>query len=65
MSTGVPQLAVWPLSGNSANQEGFQKEFQDYCSPHGETKPDQHMILSYNSGVSGVWDRVEIPLGVL
>ena len=65
MPTGVPQLAVWPLSGNSANQEGFQKELQDYWSPHGETRPGQHMILSSNGGVAGVRDGVEIPLGVL
>ena len=65
MPTGVPQLVVWPLSCNSANQEDFQKELQDYWSPHGKTIPSQHMILSSNGGEAGVGDGVEIPLEVL
>ena len=27
---GMPQLAVWPLSGNKADQEDFQQELRNY-----------------------------------
>jgi len=65
MPTGVPQLVVWPLSGIKADQEVFQKELHDYWSPHGGTRPSQHMSPSSNVGIAGVRNGIEIPLGVL
>ena len=65
MPSGVPQLAVWPLSGIKADQEGFQKELRDYWNPHGGIRPSQHTSLSSNAGIVGVWNGIEIPLGVL
>ena len=65
MPSGVPQLVVWPLSGIKANQEGFQRELHGYWNPHGGIRPSQHTSLSSNAGIAGVWNRIEIPLGVL
>ena len=65
MPTGVPQLAAWPLSGNSASQEAFQQMLLG-CSQHpGETRPPHLMNPSSKSGTAGVWKGAEIPLGVL
>ena len=65
MPTGVPQLAAWPLSGNSANQEVFQQKLLG-CSQHpGEARPPYLMNPSSKSGTAGVWKGVEIPLEVL
>ena len=65
MPTGVPQLAAWPLSGNSANQEAFQQKLLS-CSQHpGETRSLHLMNPSSKSGAVGVWKGVEIPLKVL
>ena len=65
MPSGVPQLAVWPLSSIKADQEGFQKELRDYWNPHGGIRPSQHTSLSSNAGIADVWNGIEIPLGVL
>ena len=63
--TGVPQLATWPLSGNSASQEAFQQMLLG-CSQHpGETRPPYLMNPSSKSGTADVWKGAEIPLGVL
>ena len=65
MPTGVPQLATWPLSGNSASQEAFQQMLLG-CSQHpGETRSPHLMNPSSKSGTAGVWKGAEIPLGVL
>ena len=65
MPTRIPQLAVWPLSGNSASQEAFQQMLLG-CSQHpGETRPPHLMNPSSKSGTAGVWKGAEIPLGVL
>ena len=54
MPTGVPQLAAWPLSGNSASQEAFQQMLLG-CSQHpGETRPPHLMNPSSKSGTAGV-----------
>ena len=65
MPSGVPQLVVWQLSGNGADQEAFQKQLQDYWSHHGGTTPNKHMSLSLNGGIAGVRNRIKIPLGIL
>ena len=65
MPSGVSKLAIWPLSGIKADQEGFQRELHDYWNPHGEIRPSQHMSLSSNAGIAGVWNGIEIPLGNL
>ena len=65
MPSGVPQLAVWPLSGIKADQEGFQQELHGYWNSHGEIGPSKHTSLSSNAGIAGVWNGIEIPLGVL
>ena len=41
MPTGVPQLAAWPLSDSSADQEVFQKQLLSFLQLPGETKPSQ------------------------
>ena len=65
MPSGVPQLATWPLLGNSANQEAFQQKLLG-CSRHlGEARPPHLMNPSSKSGTTGVWKGVEIPLEVL
>ena len=65
MPTGVPQLAAWPLSGNTVDQEDFQKQLQGYSQPPGGTKQSPIMNLSSNVGIAGVKSGIEIPLGVL
>ena len=62
---GVPQLVVWPLSGNSVDQEDFQKELHDYWHLHGGAKPHLPTSLSSKSGIAGVRNGVEIPLEAL
>ena len=65
MPAEVPQLAAWPLSGNSANREVFHQELLG-CSQHpGEARPPQLMNPSSKRGTTGVWKEVEIPLKVL
>ena len=64
MPTGVPQLAAWPLSGNSAGQEVFQQMLLG-CSQHpGGTRPPHLMNPSSKCGTAGVWKGAEIPLEV-
>ena len=49
MPVGVPQLVVWPLSGNSVDQEDFQKELHNYWHLQGEAKPHLPTGLSWDS----------------
>ena len=65
MPMGVPQLVVWPLSSNSVDQKGFQKELHDYWHRHGEAKPHLTTSLSSKSGIASVRNGVEIPLEAL
>ena len=65
MPTGVPQLAAWPLSGKSADQEAFQRELLIYSQHPGGARPPQVMKASSNAGIAGVRNGIEIPLGVL
>ena len=65
MPTGVPQLAAWPLSGRSVDQEAFWKKLLNYSQHPGELRHLQVMRVSSNIGIAGVRDGIEIPLGVL
>ena len=64
-ATGVPQLAAWPLSGKSVDQEDFQKQLQGYSQLPGGTRQPPVMTLSSNVGIAGVRNDIEIPLGAL
>jgi len=65
MPAGIPQLAAWPLSSNSASQEAFQQKLLDYFQHPGETRPFHPMSPSSNSGTTGIRKGVQIPLKAL
>ena len=65
MPTGVSQLATWPLSGSSVDQEAFRKKLLNYSQHPGELRHLQVMRVSSNIGIADVRDGIEIPLGVL
>ena len=48
MPEGVPQLAIWPLSGIKADQEGFLKELHVYWSLHGGARPYESLFKRWN-----------------
>ena len=54
MPMGVPQLAAWPLSGKSADQEAFQRELLIYSQHPEGARPPQVMKASSNAGIAGV-----------
>ena len=65
MPAGVPKLAVWPLSGKSADQEAFQQKLHSWSQLY--CVPNQHHLSnpSLGNGTAGAWNGVEIPLRVL
>ena len=64
MPTGVPQLANWPLSGNSTSQEAFQQKLLG-CSQHPRETRVPHLMNPSKSGTTDVWKGVQIPSEVL
>ena len=61
MPAGVPQLAAWPVSGNNAEQNTFQKRLLGYSDDYGEEKRHQIMNQSSRNRVAGVRRGIEIP----
>ena len=59
MPKGVPQLAAWPLSGKSANQEAFQRELLIYSQHPGGARPPEVMKAFSNAGIAGVRNEIE------
>ena len=64
MPTGVPCLAVWPLSGNNADREAFHQQLLSWSQLHGDQRQLHRMNLSLENGTADVWNRIEIPLEV-
>ena len=62
MPSGVPQLAAWPLSGNSADREAFQQQLCIWSQHPCDSRQHHHMNLSLGNGTADVWNRIEIPL---
>ena len=59
MKEGVPQLIVWPISGDHTHHKDFLHRLQTSCLPHGGTGPTITPPLL--NGLAGVNNRVEIP----
>ena len=62
MKQGVPQLIVWPISGNPTHHKDFLQRLQALCSPHGEIRPTPIMGPLSLNGLAGVTSGTEIPL---
>ena len=62
MQQGVPQMVVWPISGNPTHHEEFLRKVQTSCLHHGETKQTPIMVPHSLDGLAGVSRGVEIPL---
>ena len=56
-----PQLAAWPISGNSTKTSKFLVQAQNYCWRHGGQNPHNHMIPFLEGGCAGVVKGVRIP----
>ena len=55
------QLAAWPISGDPAKQEAFQRELQSSSCAHGERSPSPPTTHSFTSGSAGALNGIEIP----
>ena len=62
MQEGIPQLVVWPISGNPSHHEAFLQRLQTSWLHHGKTKPMPTMDAPFLNGLAGVNRGVEIPL---
>jgi hypothetical protein len=65
MPEGVPQLAIWPLSGRSAEQQAFQRQLLNCSEPYREARLNPTSSLSSKSEIAGVRIGVEIPFKAL
>ena len=55
------QLAAWPISGNRAKPEAFQKSLQNFYWHHGVQNPKPAATHSFTSGSAGIISGIEIP----
>ena len=53
-----PQLAVWPISGESMPVKAFQEQLGISSCPPGEPNPIKPMILTSRSGYAGTLQGV-------
>ena len=53
-----PQLAVWPISGESMPVKAFQEQLGISSCPPGEPNPMKPMILTSRSGYAGTLQGV-------
>ena len=59
------QLAMWPTSGNTANQKNFQNKLQNFSLHPGDTSPPNLTTHTFTSGSAGVLHGIEILFQVL
>ena len=57
----LPQLAVWPISGNTTATKEFLRKLQHSFSTHGESSQLNPMTRYANGGSAGVMNGVVIP----
>ena len=57
----VPQLAMWPVSGNDTLVAAFQRRLLNFCSNPGESNQVSPMTHTFGSGFAGVLKGVAIP----
>ena len=60
-----PQLAAWPISGESLQVRAFQEQLGISSFPPGEPNPTRPMIPTSRSGYAGALKGVQIPFLVL
>ena len=61
-TTLIPQLAVWPISGNSTEARSFQRKQPPSCSNPGGPRLISLTTHSSGNGIAGVVNGVQIQL---
>ena len=62
MKQGVPDLVVWPISGNPLHHKAFLQKLQSSFCHHGGQRPNQITTHCLQDGPIGVSKGIEIPL---
>ena len=64
-TTLIPQLAVWPISGDSTEARSFQRKQPPSCSNPGGPRPISLTTHSSGNGIAGVVNGVQIQFQAL
>ena len=64
-TTLIPQLAVWPISGNSTEARSFQRKQPPSCSNPGGPRLISLTTHSSGNGIAGVVNGVQIQFQAL